>query len=174
MFYIYILIIEYNIINILIKFYKNYYMGTKKIDNYNLEEAYRNFVNNKIKTDKERSGQVTPDYMYEQCFERKRIIYAVEDLCYTFKTQSTFIFQVFNDWIISGNTKISKERLEAVFNILEDFSVFLNSESGINHWREEINKECDILDKIEVYNLNADEIISDKKLLKKINNKINK
>jgi len=143
---------------------------------FNLEEAYKHFVKNAIRRNKERAELITPDSMYEQYSKRRKIISAIDDLCFTFEDNLGPLSSIFEYTIIkrSGDNERQKEDIDMLFTLIANFIILIGNKDEINKWRTEFKEANEVLDKMEVYNLNAGDIVIDNKFLKKINKKLKK
>jgi len=145
-------------------------METKDYLNFNVKEAYNNFVKNTIRNNKEQSKLITPDNMYEQYNKRRKIISAIDDLCFTFEDNLGSIISIFDHAIMrrSWNSEMQKEDTEFILNLTANFITLIGYKDEINKWLEELKGTNNILDEIQIYNLNSNELTDNKKLLDKI------
>jgi len=151
-------------------------MDTKDKKIFNVKEAYKHFVENATNHNKNKAKKLTPDYMYEQYNKRADIISAIDDLCFTFEDNSTFIISIFNYGMMrrNGNAKMQKEDIDVLLNLVLNFIVLISNKNEIDKWRIELKGINKTLNKMEIYNLNADELTDNKKLLDKVLNILTK
>lgn len=151
-------------------------MRTKNSQIFNIEEAYKNFVANTLKYYNGQTELITPDDMHEENCVRKDLLILMEELCYEFKNNTHCLFSIFNDWIINSNVndKIKKDYTNFIFNLLENFALMASYKTEIFKWRTEIDVQNKLFREMGIPNLKAEDILTDKKLLRKISKKQNK
>ena len=149
-------------------------METKGKKDFNIEEAYKNFVVNTQKYHKEQSAQIAPGNMYEEYCVRKELLFLMEELCCGFIYNSHCLFGIFNNWINNSDVdkKMKEDHINFIFNLLENFAFLVSYKTEIFKWRAEMDEKNKTLREMEIYELKAEDILMDKRLQKRMNKKV--
>jgi len=137
---------------------------------FNLEKIYNDYLEKTIRYNKGQSAEITPDDMFLEHSIRMDLLFVLDELCSEFKEHSNYIFDIFNVWLkcCNANTETKEKYQNFMFNLFSSFTTLVYYKSEIIKWNQEAKSENESLMKAEVYDCHAENIITDKGILKKL------
>lgn len=134
---------------------------------FDLEEAYNNFVANKIRFNKEQSNKIMPTYMFEQYYYRRNVLSKLVELCDILRIDADFIFRIFNQYIEINLNRFEcfPQKMEVIFDFLQCLATLMSYDSTIREWYNRKEEEMCMLEKNDVHDMSIDEITGNKNIL---------